>query len=100
MTQSIRYSIHRLYNSLAQMNDARYQDVLDVLLKVHQRFDHEANPEALVHRLVNYIYFTAVTDSLHYSPDQEACIRHLADFAKRAGWNSVYRSNYGDKDQF
>ncbi|MCW6683157.1 bacteriocin immunity protein [Aerococcaceae bacterium NML160702] len=100
MSQPINHSIHQLYNSLAHTDKVAYQDLLEVWLKVYQRLDNEANPEALVNRLVNYIYFTTLTEQLTFSSEQEAYIRELADFAKHAGLNGCYRSDYGDKDQF
>ncbi|NYC96066.1 hypothetical protein DFN09_004077 [Clostridium acetobutylicum] len=54
----------------------------------------------MINRLIKYIYFTAYTERLHFSSNEENIIKELSEIGKYAGLNGVYRSDYGDKSQF
>ncbi|MCW6661647.1 bacteriocin immunity protein [Aerococcaceae bacterium NML201209] len=93
--------VHRLYNSVSiHSRRGDSEDLLEVLLKVHQRLPKEENEVALLNRLVHYIYFCSVNDGLKFNAEQNALIRELAELGKHAGVNGCYRSDYGDKSQF
>lgn len=89
--------VHDLYNSIDQRN---MEDIKEVLIKVYKKLDDFRENEPLINRLVNFIYFTAFNQNLHFSKEQESLIRKLSEIGKKAGINGVYRSAYGDKTQF
>lgn len=93
--------IHDLFNDLEKSKDSSFKDIQDVLMKVYQKLDDPKIEQApLVNRLVNYISFTAVTKKLKFSSMQNEWIMELSTIGRKAGLNGVYRSDYGDKNQF
>ena len=101
MSINTKDTIHSLYNSISKSQKSGFEDIKEVLLKVYKKLDISNDENVpLINRLVNYIYFTAYTEKLHFSPSEEEMIRNLSDVGKTAGLNGVYRSNYGDKSQF
>lgn len=93
--------VHSLYNSLSKSKENNFDDIKEVLLKVYTKLDlYDEKNIPLINRLVNYIYFTAYTKKLTFSPNEENIIRELSEIGKYAGLNGVYRSDYGDKSQF
>lgn len=96
-----KHIVHSLYNSLSESEKTGFEDIKEVLLKVYKRLDDSNKEnEPLINRLVNYIYFIAYTNKLHFSPTEEEMIKKLSKVGSKAGLNGVYRSNYGDKSQF
>ena len=93
--------VHSLYNSISQSKKNNFDDIKEVLLKVYVKLDlSDEKNIPLINRLVNYIYFTAYTEKLHFSSNEEKIIKELSEIGKHAGLNGVYRSDYGDKSQF
>ncbi|MEO1783215.1 hypothetical protein BAU18_002834 [Enterococcus diestrammenae] len=93
--------IHDLFNDLEKSKDSSFKDIQDVLMKVYQKLDDPKIEQApLVNRLVNYISFTAITKKLKFSSMQNEWIMELSTIGRKAGLNGVYRSDYGDKNQF
>lgn len=93
--------VHSLYNSISQSKKNNFDDIKEVLLKVYVKLDlSDEKNIPLINRLVNYIYFTAYTEKLHFSSNEENIIKELSEIGKYAGLNGVYRSDYGDKSQF
>lgn len=93
--------VHKLYNNLSKCNTNNFDDIKEVLLKVYTKLDVCDNKNIpLINRLVNYIYFTSYTKKLTFSANEEDIIKELANIGKYAGLNCVYRSDYGDKNQF
>lgn len=96
-----KYFVHSLYNSLSNYSKSDFEDIKEVLLKVYVKLDlSDEKNIPLINRLVNYIYFTAYTKQLYFSPNEENIIKELSKIGKYAGLNGVYRSDYGDKSQF
>lgn len=91
--------VHELYNDLRQNQTPGTEELEGVLLKVYQQLDTKEVPP-LVNRLVNYLRFAAFNQKIKLSPTQEQLIADLAEIGNKAGLNGVYRSNYGDPDQF
>lgn len=93
--------IHNLYDSLMEHSDknSALLDITDVLSQVYLKLDTAKNPEALVNRMVNYIYIVGFSN-INLSKDENDNLNELGDSAKRAGWNGVYRGNSVDKSQF
>ncbi len=89
--------VHELYNSLDQSD---MEDIKEVLLKVYKKLEDSKENVPLINRLVNFIYFTAFNQKLHFNEEQESMIRKLSEIGQTAGLNGVYRSSYGDKTQF
>ena len=58
--------IHDLYNKLSKRTNSSPEllDIIDVLYQVYLKIDTVSNPEALVQRLVNYIYSTGLKGKL------------------------------------
>ncbi|WP_234122361.1 bacteriocin immunity protein [Clostridium hydrogenum] len=93
--------VHALYNSISQSEKANFDDIKEVLLKVYVKLDvSDEKNIPLVNKLVNYINFTAFTEKLHFSSDEENIMKELSEIGKYAGLNGAYRSDYGDKSQF
>ena len=93
--------VHSLYNSISQSKKNNFDDIKEVLLKVYVKLDlSDEKNIPLINRLVNYIYFTAYTEKLHFSSNEEKIIKELSEIGKYAGLNGAYRSDYGDKSQF
>lgn len=93
--------IHDLFNDLEKSKDSSFKDIQDVLMKVYQKLDDPKIEQVpLVNRLVNYISFTAITKKLKFSSMQNEWIMELSTIGRKAGLNGVYRSDYGDKNQF
>lgn len=93
--------VHSLYNSISESKKNNFDDIKEVLLKVYVKLDlSDEKNTPLINRLVNYIYFTAYTEKLHFSSNEEKIIKELSEIGKYAGLNGVYRSDYGDKSQF
>lgn len=89
--------VHDLYNHL---NQSDMEDIKEVLLKVYTKLEDSKENVPLINRLVNFIYFTAFNQKLHFNKEQESMIRKLSEIGQTAGLNGVYRSSYGDKTQF
>ena len=89
--------VHDLYNNL---NQSDMEDIKEVLLKVYTKLEDSKENVPLINRLVNFIYFTAFNQKLHFNEEQESMIRKLSEIGQTAGLNGVYRSSYGDKTQF
>ena len=99
--RSAQKIIHDLFNDLEKSKDSSFKDIQDVLMKVYQKLDDPKTEQApLVNRLVNYISFTAITKKLKFSSMQNEWIMELSTIGRKAGLNGVYRSDYGDKNQF
>lgn len=93
--------VHSLYNNISQSKKNDFDDIKEVLLKVYVKLDLSDDKNIpLINRLVNYIYFTAYTEKLHFSSNEESIIKELSEIGKYAGLNGVYRSDYGNKSQF
>ncbi|MBO1307283.1 bacteriocin immunity protein [Enterococcus sp. 669A] len=94
--------VHDLYNCLVKQPDPSegLQDIVDVLLQVYKKLDTAKNPEALVNRLVNYIYSVGLASRVHFDKKEEQLLIDLSVIGQRAGLNGVYRSNTSDKTQF
>lgn len=93
--------IKDLYNELMQQTDknSTVLDITDVLVQVYSKLDRTKNPEALLNRMVNYVYIAGFS-KINLSKQAESNLIELGDLAKRAGWNGVYRGNSVDKSQF
>ncbi|NGT49771.1 bacteriocin immunity protein [Clostridium perfringens] len=101
LMNSSKYLVHSLYNSLSKLKTNNFDDIKEVLLKVYNKLDlYDEKNIPLINILVNYIYFTAYTQKLTFSSNEENIIRELSEIGKYAGLNGVYRSDYGDKSQF
>lgn len=96
---SAKKLVHELYNDLAKDDRDDTQEIRQVLMKVYGKLD-EKDPVPLVDRFVKYLYFTTLTNKISLSTTQDALVQQLAAIGKTAGLNGVYRSNYGDSDQF
>ncbi|MDR3190798.1 MAG: bacteriocin immunity protein [Lactobacillaceae bacterium] len=92
--------VYALYNLVNQHADGEYNDILGVLLKVYKKLDKVKDPAPLINRLVNYLYFTGFTKRLAFADAELEIIKALGDIGKTAGNNGVYRSDYGNHDQF
>lgn len=95
--------IHDLYNRLIKRPNLSetLTDITDVLLLVYRKLDDtKNNPEALVNRLVNYIYRVGFDHRIHFDKEEEHLLIELGAIAGRAGFNGVYRSDAGNKAQF
>ncbi|MCR3759637.1 bacteriocin immunity protein [Clostridium felsineum] len=93
--------VHSLYNSISQSRKNGFEDIKEVLLKVYVKLDlSDEKNIPLMNRLVNYIYFTAYTEKLKFSSNEENLIKELSKIGKYAGLNGIYRGNYVDKSQF
>lgn len=94
--------IHDLYNKLSKRTNSSPEllDIIDVLYQVYLKIDTVSNPEALVQRLVNYIYSTGLKGKLYFPKDENNLIADLGVIGQRAGLNGLYKANYGDKSQF
>ncbi|MGM0212778.1 bacteriocin immunity protein [Enterococcus sp. AZ109] len=94
--------VHNLYNYLVKQPDPSegLQDIIEVLLQVYKKLDTAKNPEALVNRLVNYIYSVGFNQHIHFDKPAEKLLNGLSAIGQRAGLNGVYRSNTSDKTQF
>lgn len=93
--------IHDLYNELMQQSNknSALLDITDVLVQVYSKIDQAKNKEALLNRMVNYIYIVGFSN-INLSKKAENDLIELGDIAKRAGWNGIYRGNSVDKSQF
>ncbi|MFS7400170.1 bacteriocin immunity protein [Carnobacterium maltaromaticum] len=100
--EKVKESIHELYNSLIKRSDSSTSllDITDVLLQVYTKIDSVDNPEALVNRLVNYIYSVGFKGRIKLSPKEEELLIELGVFGQRAGLNGLYKANFSDKSQF
>lgn len=93
--------VHDLYNNLVQSSTGKeMEDIKEVLLKVYKRLNDSKENPPLINRLINFIYFKAITEKLTFSEEQDELIRQLSSIGQRAGLNGSYRANYGDKSQF
>ena len=94
--------IHDLYNRLIKRPNLSetLTDITDVLLQVYRKLDDTKNPEAIVNRLVNYIYRVGFDHRIHFDKAEESLLIELGVIAGRAGFNGVYRSDAGNKAQF
>lgn len=94
--------IHDLYNRLSQRphSSETLMDITDILLQVYRKLTNAKNPEALINRLVNYVYRVGFDNNVHFDKDEEHLLIELGVIAGRAGLNGVYRSDAGDKSQF
>lgn len=92
--------VHDLYNDLAKNNTYGTEDIKEVLIKVYKRLDDDIENIPLINRLANYITFTAFTNKIKFSKSQDETIRKLREIGQFAGLNGVYRSDYGNKNQF
>ncbi|WP_282802077.1 bacteriocin immunity protein [Secundilactobacillus kimchicus] len=75
------------------------RDITDVLTQVYKKIDSTKNPEALVNRLVNYIY-VAGFGAIHLKPEDEKLLIELGAIGSKAGWNGRYMSDFANKSQF
>jgi precorrin-3B methylase len=90
--------IHSLYNSISQTHKNNFEDIKEVLLKVYAKLDEQDKTNiGLVSRLVNYIWFTAYTEKLHLSSEEENIVIELSAICKHAGMNIL---GCYDKSQF
>jgi hypothetical protein len=99
---TMKENIHELYNALKNRPEQTQaiEDITDVLLQVYQTIDDSKNPEALVNRLVNYIYGVGHAGNLTLGKEAEANLIALGGFGQRAGWNGSFRADYSAKSQF
>lgn len=91
--------IHTLYNDLIKSDHSNTNDIEEVLLKVYSKLGEEENIP-LINRLVNYITFTAFTEKITFTNQQEELLNNLRSIGQHAGINGTYRSDYGNKNQF
>ncbi len=92
--------IHNLYNSIAQSDVKNSEDISEVLLKVYSKLDDSKENERLINRLVNYIYFTALTEKIAFNEEQNDLINQLNEIGGKVGVNNTYRSPIGSKYSF
>jgi len=99
--EEIKQYVHNLYDSLMQRSDktAHLLNITDVLAQVYLKVDRVKNPEALVSKLVNYIYMEGFS-RVSLSKAEEHWLIELGNISKRAGWNGRYRANVDDKSEF
>ncbi|CAD5902718.1 bacteriocin immunity protein [Carnobacterium maltaromaticum] len=98
----VKENIHELYNSLIKRSGSATSllDITEVLLQVYIKIDTTENPEALVNRLVNYIYSVGLKGRIKLAPVEGDLLIELGVFAQRAGLNGLYRADFSDKSQF
>ncbi|APU72447.1 hypothetical protein IV63_GL001261 [Companilactobacillus crustorum] len=82
-----------------ESKSASMLNITDVLAQVYKKIDKAKNPEALINRMVNYIYIEGFS-RMHLSKNEENDLIELGNISKRAGFNGVYRGNTTDKSQF
>lgn len=92
--------IHNLYNSIAQSDLKNKEDINEVLLKVYSKLDDNKENEILINRLVNYIYFTALTEKIMFNEEQNDLINQLNEIGGKVGVNNTYRAPIGSKYSF
>lgn len=100
MESNSKELVHHLYNSLTQSKSANVENLKKVLLKVYMELDDTKENLRLINRLVNYIYFTALTDKIKFNEEQLELIAKLNSIGKKAGINGTYRSPIGSKFSF
>lgn len=76
------------------------EDIKEVLLRVYTKLEGSKENVPLINRLVNFVYFKAFNQKLHFNEERESMIRNLSEIGQTARLNGVYRSSYGDKTQF
>ncbi|MGX7203117.1 bacteriocin immunity protein [Enterococcus plantarum] len=59
-----------LYNSLKENQKLNYSELKSVLLNVFKKINKTLNEEALVSRLVNFIYFKSLTEKWKFTEEQ------------------------------
>lgn len=89
-----------LYNSFKNTQGNNYSELKEVLLKVYKKIDTSINEEALIARLINFIYFKAITEKWEFNSEQNQIINKLSYIAKSAGVNNNYRGDLGSLSQF
>lgn len=99
--EEAKKNIHILYGSLMQHDEksSYLLDVTDVLSQVYKKIDDAKNPEALLNRMVHYIYVAGFS-RVSLNHDEEKALMELGNLSKRAGFNGAYRGNSVDKSQF
>lgn len=99
--EEAKENIRVLYNSLMKHEDKSSQllDITDVLAQVYKKIDKAKNPEALLNRMVNYIYISGFS-RMNLNREEDDALMKLGNLAKRAGFNGIYRGNSVDKSQF
>ncbi|MET3564501.1 regulator of sirC expression with transglutaminase-like and TPR domain [Enterococcus rotai] len=100
MDKESKKLITNLYNSLKENQELNYSELKSVLLKVFKKIDNTLNEEALISRLVNFIYFKSLTEKWKFTEEQNQIINQLSDIAKYAGVNNNYRGDLGSLSQF
>ncbi|MDK1722544.1 bacteriocin immunity protein [Dellaglioa algida] len=94
--------IHELYNYLIKRSNTSTSllDITDVLLQVYTKIETVDNPEALVNRLVNYIYSVGFKGRINLTPAEERLLAELGVIGQKAGLNGLYKADFSDKSQF
>ena len=92
--------IHDLYNSIAKSDIENSDDINEVLLKVYSKLDTSKENEILINRLLNYIYFTALTEKISFNEEQTDIINQLNKIGGNVGVTNAYRSPIGSKYSF
>ncbi|MGX7197498.1 bacteriocin immunity protein [Enterococcus olivae] len=92
--------VHELYNDLTKSGRSDVKEIQEVLLKVYTKLDASNNPVRLINRLTNFIYFTAFTEKLKFSEQQNKWIAQLSEIGGKAGVNATHRGAVGSKFQF
>ena len=91
--------IHQLYNSLTQTADPKTRALREGLLTVYTQLGQKENIR-LINRLMNYLSFTAMTEKISFTEDQQQLIRQLNQISQKAGVNNTYRAPLGSKFSF
>lgn len=92
--------IHELYNELIQEKTKNCQDILEVLLHVYARLEHQLDNPSLVNRLSKFLNFNAFTNKVRFTSKQVRLVDELDQIAKLSGQSGAYRADYLDKKQF
>ena len=100
MANQSKELVHNLYNSISQSDLTKFEDLKEVLLKVYSKLDDTKENISLINRLVNYIYFTAMTEKFKFNEEQQSIISKLNDIGGKAGVNGTYHSPIGSKYSF